>query len=55
MLDHEFSLLRERLDAKIGGEKTLFVFADYGADSFGAEGACLGLVGWAYFVACMGW
>lgn len=28
MLDHEFSLLRERLDAKIGAEKTFFVFAD---------------------------
>lgn len=28
MLDHEFELLRERLDAKIGAEKTFFVFAD---------------------------
>lgn len=28
MLDHEFSLLRERLDTKIGAEKTFFVFAD---------------------------
>ncbi|MEX1045633.1 MAG: TonB-dependent receptor [Chthoniobacterales bacterium] len=28
MLEHEFNLLRERLDAKIGGEKTFFVFAD---------------------------
>lgn len=55
MPDHKLSLLRERLDAKIGGEKRLFVFADYGADSSGAEGACLGLVGWAYFAACMGW
>lgn len=28
MLDHEFGLLRERLDAKLGAEKTFFVFAD---------------------------
>ncbi len=28
MLDHEFSLLRERLDDKFGAEKTFFVFAD---------------------------
>lgn len=28
MLDHEFALLRERLDAKLGAEKTFFVFAD---------------------------
>ncbi|MFZ4483821.1 MAG: TonB-dependent receptor [Chthoniobacterales bacterium] len=28
MLDHEFTLLRERLDAKLGAEKTFFVFAD---------------------------
>lgn len=28
MLEHEFSLLRERLDAKLGAEKTFFVFAD---------------------------
>ena len=28
MLDHEFSLLRERLDEKFGAEKTFFVFAD---------------------------
>lgn len=28
MLEHEFSLLRERLDAKFGAEKTFFVFAD---------------------------
>jgi hypothetical protein len=28
MLDHEYSLLRERLDAKMGAEKTFFVFAD---------------------------
>ena len=28
MLDHEYSLLRERLDAKLGGDKTFFVFAD---------------------------
>ncbi|MEY3479837.1 MAG: hypothetical protein RIQ71_612, partial [Verrucomicrobiota bacterium] len=28
MLDHEFNLLRERLDAKMGAEKTFFVFAD---------------------------
>ena len=28
MLDHEYNLLVERLDAKFGGEKTFFVFAD---------------------------
>ena len=28
MLDHEYSLLIERLDQKIGGERTFFVFAD---------------------------
>lgn len=28
MLEHEYSLLRERLDAKMGSEKTFFVFAD---------------------------
>ncbi len=28
MLDHEYSLLRERLDAKFGAERTFFVFAD---------------------------
>ncbi len=28
MLEHEFSLLRERLEEKIGAEKTFFVFAD---------------------------
>src|SRR5262249_15133946 len=28
MLDHEFNLLIERLDAKFGAEKTFFVFAD---------------------------
>ena len=28
MLDHEYSLLRERLDAKLGAERTFFVFAD---------------------------
>ncbi len=28
MLDHEYGLLVERLDAKMGGEKTFFVFAD---------------------------
>src|SRR5947209_4485346 len=28
MLDHEYSLLIERLDAKVGAEKTFFVFAD---------------------------
>ncbi len=28
MLDHEYSLLRERLDAKLGADKTFFVFAD---------------------------
>jgi hypothetical protein len=28
MLDHEYSLLLERLDAKAGGERTFFVFAD---------------------------
>jgi hypothetical protein len=28
MLDHEFALLRERLGAKMGTEKTFFVFAD---------------------------
>ncbi|MEP6777599.1 MAG: TonB-dependent receptor, partial [Chthoniobacterales bacterium] len=28
MLDHEYSLLLERLDAKLGGERTFFVFAD---------------------------
>ena len=28
MLDHEYSLLIERLDKKIGGERTFFVFAD---------------------------
>jgi len=28
MLGHEYTLLRERLDAKMGAEKTFFVFAD---------------------------
>src|SRR3989442_9780322 len=28
MLDHEYNLLIEPLDAKVGGEKTFFVFAD---------------------------
>ncbi|MFL6540687.1 MAG: TonB-dependent receptor [Chthoniobacterales bacterium] len=28
MLDHEYALLVERLDAKFGGERTFFVFAD---------------------------
>jgi hypothetical protein len=28
MLDHEYSLLCERLDAKLGSERTFFVFAD---------------------------
>lgn len=28
MLDHEFDLIRERLDAKVGAEKTFFVFAN---------------------------
>jgi hypothetical protein len=28
MLDHEFDLLVERLDAKFGSERTFFVFAD---------------------------
>src|SRR6266702_7993826 len=28
MLDHEYNLLIERLDAKLGGERTFFVFAD---------------------------
>ncbi len=28
MLDHEYKLLVERLDAKFGGERTFFVFAD---------------------------
>lgn len=28
MLDHEYQLLVERLDAKFGGERTFFVFAD---------------------------
>jgi hypothetical protein len=28
MLDHEFNLLVERLDAKLGSERTFFVFAD---------------------------
>jgi hypothetical protein len=28
MLDHEFNLLRERLDAKMGADRTFFVFAD---------------------------
>ncbi len=28
MLDHEYDLLIERLDSKIGGERTFFVFAD---------------------------
>src|SRR5881398_2904191 len=28
MLDHEYNLLMERLDQKLGGEKTFFVFAD---------------------------
>src|SRR5580704_3618433 len=28
MLDHEYSLLLERLDAKVGGQRTFFVFAD---------------------------
>jgi hypothetical protein len=28
MLDHEYDLLIERLDSKVGGERTFFVFAD---------------------------
>src|SRR3989442_6550563 len=28
MLDHEYALLVERLDQKLGAEKTFFVFAD---------------------------
>ena len=28
MLDHEYNLLLERLNAKLGGERTFFVFAD---------------------------
>ncbi|MFN2542133.1 MAG: TonB-dependent receptor [Chthoniobacterales bacterium] len=28
MLDHEYDLLLERLDSKLGGERTFFVFAD---------------------------
>lgn len=28
MLDHEYKLLRERLDAKLGDQRTFFVFAD---------------------------
>src|SRR5881398_37062 len=28
MLDHEYKLLIERLDAKLGGDRTFFVFAD---------------------------
>ena len=28
MLDHEYKLLIERLDAKFGGQRTFFVFAD---------------------------
>ncbi len=28
MLDHEYALLVERLDRKLGAEKTFFVFAD---------------------------
>ena len=28
MLDHEYRLLLERLDPKVGGERTFFVFAD---------------------------
>src|SRR4029077_15236394 len=28
MLDHEYNLLVERLDAKLGGQRTFFVFAD---------------------------
>src|SRR2546423_12500880 len=28
MLDHEYQLLIERLDQKLGGERTFFVFAD---------------------------
>src|SRR5215470_12064059 len=28
MLDHEYNLLIERLDRKLGAEKTFFVFAD---------------------------
>src|SRR5450755_3744453 len=28
MLDHEYSLLMERLDQKMGAERTFFVFAD---------------------------
>src|SRR5260370_3804372 len=31
MLDHEYALLVERLDRKLGAEKTFFVFADTGA------------------------
>ena len=46
MLDHEFKLLRERLDTKVGAEKTFFVFADtVAARGFRGDGESHGWMG----------
>src|ERR1044072_18370 len=46
MLDHEYDLLIERLDAKFGAEKTFFVFADtVAARSFKARSESHGWLG----------
>ena len=46
MLDHEYELLRERLNAKFGSERTFFVFADtVAARSFGQHNESHGWLG----------
>ena len=46
MLDHEYALLVERLDEKLGGERTFFVFADtVAARSFGQHNESHGWLG----------
>jgi len=51
MLDHEFDLLRERLDAKFGTKRTFFVFADtVAARSFRRHDESHGWVGIRYQV-----
>lgn len=46
MLDHEFNLLIERLDASVGSERTFFVFADtVAARSFRLHDECHGWMG----------
>jgi len=49
MMDHEFGLLRERLDAKFGEQRTFFVFADtVAARSFRRHDESHGWVGIRY-------